>query len=126
MKPDPALVGFVFNLIRSGILTEQQARELYREYVELGLPATLSDCCDFLIKNGSVTAWQINKLKEGKWKGFLMDHYLLLEKVGNPDELNFRARDTRDGSIVYLAVTPMNQAKGPNIEYRVVDELPIS
>ena len=124
MKPDPAFVGFVFNLIRSGILSEQRARELYREYVELGLPATLSDCCEYLTKNGSVTEWQIEKLKGGKWKGFHMDHYLLLERVGDPDELNLRARDTRDGSIVLLIVTPRNQTKGPNIEYRV-EEFPV-
>jgi len=121
MKPDPSLVGFVFNLIRSGILSEFQARQLYREYVELRLPATLSDCCEFLINNGSVTEWQCNKLKSGKWKGYHMDHYLLLEQVGNPDELHLRARDTRDGSIVLLIVTPRNQTKGPNIEYRVED-----
>jgi hypothetical protein len=60
----------------------------------------------------------------GKWKGFYLDEYLLLEQDGKGyDYSSYRSRDTRDGSIVRLIVTPMNQTRGPRIEYRVERKL---
>ncbi len=55
----------------------------------------------------------------GKWKGFYLDHYVLLEQSGKgADFASYKSRDGRDGSVVNLIVRPVNQTGG-RIEYRV-------
>jgi len=119
MSPDTALVDFVFNLIRSGIISSQQARYSYRQYRDAGLTESLQDVCNFLVGNGTITEWQCDKLKQGKWRGFQLDDYLLLEQVGKGElDCSYRSRDIRDGSIVRLVITP-TRLTGGKIEYRV-------
>ena len=55
----------------------------------------------------------------GKWKGFYLDDYVLLEQVGKDyDSASYKARDTRDGEFVCLVITPVNRTNG-RIEFRV-------
>jgi hypothetical protein len=76
--------------------------------------------CDFLVSTNRITAWQCGKLRQGKWKGFYLDNYVLLEwSRKDLDFAYYKARDIRDGNVVQLTITPMNRVKGPNIEYKV-------
>jgi hypothetical protein len=55
----------------------------------------------------------------GKWKGFYLDNHLLLEQIGKDDKSStYKARDTRNGRLVSLVITPMNRTGGV-LEYRV-------
>ena len=80
----------------------------------------IAQFCDILKSKNAATEWQCSKLRVGKWKGFHLDDYLLLEQDGKGNDYSsYRSRDIRDGSIVRVIVTPTNLSKGPNIEYRV-------
>lgn len=122
---DVQLEHFVNLLRRSKICTEQQVGELIGKFENESQEITSSDdrvtqFCRFLIGGNAITAWQCDKLKMGKWTGFYLDDYLLLEQVGKDYSYSYyRARDMRDESIVRLVVTPVNRSKGPHIEYRV-------
>ena len=117
---------FICFLRLSQICSEQQVQELLGTFENqrqeiLSDEDGLAQFCSTLVSANAATEWQCNKLKVGKWKGFYLDDYLLLEQVGKDYEYAYyRARDIRDGSIVRLVVTPMNRTKGPRIiEYRV-------
>ena len=74
--------------------------------------------CAFLVANEILTAWQSEKLLNGKFRGFFLNDFVLLDRL--PNDANFGyylARDVRDSKLVRLAVTPVNRTKG--IEYRV-------
>ncbi|MFO0788279.1 MAG: hypothetical protein U0805_02410 [Pirellulales bacterium] len=75
--------------------------------------------CDFLISSNRLTAWQCNKLLVGKWKGFYLDHFVLLDQIGKDSDYSYyKARNTTDGKMVRLSITPVNRTNG-RIEYRV-------
>lgn len=83
-------------------------------------PASVELFCGLLIDTNRLTAWQCDNLQKGRWKGFYLENYLLLEQIGKDQEFGYyKARHTRDGALVTMAVTPVNRATGPGIEYRV-------
>ena len=103
---DRQLEHFIGLLRQSEICTEQQVGELISKFANERREVTSDDdgvaqFCRFLVATNAVTTWQCDKLKKGKWKGFHLDDYLMLE------------------SIVRLIVTPMNQTRGSRIEYLV-------
>jgi hypothetical protein len=115
---------FTTLLINSQLLKKHDAQMLASVFQEechkKTIKATTELFCDFLVASDHLTIWQCNKLRMGKWKGFYLDCYVLLEQVGKDDEYcYYKARDTRDGNLVRMRITPMVRAKGPGIEYKV-------
>ena len=119
---DPRLKCFIGVLRKSQLCDDEQVNQLIDKF-EIADKGTaradiVSRFCRFLIDANAVTAWQCDKLKQGKWKGFYLDDYVLLEQVGKDrTTASYRARDIRDGASVCLIITPRNQA--PYLEYRV-------
>ena len=121
-KRDARFERFIGVLRKSQLCTEQQVSELLDKFDTEARDTAKCDAvnqfCRFLIDADAVTAWQCEKLKMGKWQGFYLDDYVLLEQVGKDyTTSSYRARDIRDGTSVCLVVTPMNRA--PYLEYRV-------
>ena len=115
---------FLKLMVSSRLSNKQEADEIlarYREQSgEVNTPDNVEAFCKFLITTNLVTDWQCSKLRAGKWKGFYLGNYLLLDQIGKDEQFAyFRARDTRDGKLVRMTITPINRTKGPDIEYRV-------
>ena len=123
---------FVTLLVNSRLCTKDEAHALATVFQEECRKRNASDTvetfCDFLIATNRLTAYQCEKLRMGKWKGFYLgkwkgfylDNYLLLEQIGKDREFcYYKARDTWDSTLVRLIITPMVRARGPGIEYRV-------
>jgi hypothetical protein len=113
---------FVALLTNSGLIRQPEAQTIATAFQdgcrELCKEATVESFCDFLVETGRLTKWQCNKLHMGKWKGFYLDDYLFLEQIGKgADYSSYKARDTRNGRIVCLVVTPI--AMTGRIQYRV-------
>ena len=114
---------FTTLLINSRLLDKSEAEQIaavfQQECQKLRTTATLDALCSFLIATDRLTRWQCDKLKMGKWKGFYLDDYVLLEQSGKgPDFSSYKSRDVRNGRVVNLVIRPMNQTDG-RIEYRV-------
>ena len=116
---------FIDLLGKSQLCTEQQIGQLVSSFeTERGDIASgdvVTQFCDFLVAINAVTAWQCDKLKAGKFKGFYLDDYVLLEHSGKgADYSSYKSRDTRNGNIVNLVIRPrpVNETGG-KIEYRV-------
>jgi eukaryotic-like serine/threonine-protein kinase len=116
---------FIDLLGKSQLCTEQQIGQLVssfeRERGDIASGDVVAQFCDFLVGTDAVTAWQCDKLKAGKFKGFYLDNYVLLEHSGKgADYSSYKSRDTKNGNIVNLVIRPrpVNQTGG-QIEYRV-------
>lgn len=110
-------------IVKSRICSESEVRDAEKSFAaDCGNSRSAANVelfCEFLVATNRLTEWQCSKLRMGKWKGFYLDHYLLLDHVGKDFESSsYKARDTRDGKLVVLAITPVNRTNG-QIEYRV-------
>jgi hypothetical protein len=119
-----SLERFICFLRLSQLCTEQQLGDLVSKFEgetgDIANGDAVAQFCSFLVDTNAVSAWQCDKLKAGKWKGFYFDYYVLLEQVGKDHEFAYyKARDIRDGTIVRLVVTPVNPGRGLKNEYRV-------
>jgi hypothetical protein len=82
------------------------------------MPERLNAFCGFLVSTNRITKWQCEKLLMGKWKGFYLDHYVLLEQIDKDYESTYyKAKNTKEGQVVRIAVTPSQQP--PHIRYTV-------
>ena len=72
---------FWTHLAESGLLTSQQVGAVKRELVASGL-ATDADAAQALIRRGVLTAYQADRLLEGRSRGFFFDEYKLLDLLG--------------------------------------------
>lgn len=97
----------------------QTAEVFQQECLRQLTPATLDELCNFLVATDRLTQWQCDKLLLGRTKGFYLDDYVLLEQSGKGTNFSsYKSRDTRDGNVVNLVVTPVSQTGG-RIDYRV-------
>jgi hypothetical protein len=123
-RPPANVDEFAQLMVRSGLATEQQSKQHLSQFRSeqpfTHVPADgIQTFCCFLINAGYVTTYQCDKLKLGRWKGFYLDDYLILEQVGKgSDYCSYKARDTKDGELVCLVVTPSLLAGG-RFKYRV-------
>ena len=81
-KPEPAI--FLDFLRRSCLVERDQLERLLTQWKQQA-PDKLADTdllCDALIETGLVTRWQCERLRDGRYKGFFLKKYKLLDHVG--------------------------------------------
>ena len=115
---------FLSMALRSGLLTCYELRDFLNDFLpESPLPSLedvdLSNACDALITRKLLTRWQCDMLQRGKHKGFLLDHYKLLDRIDG-DELRFIAEDLTSMERVVLLLGPHSEKTG-RIEYSIVE-----
>lgn len=114
---------FATLLTNSGLISEPQVQELADAFHavsnDLGKRASAESFCDFLVETDRLTRWQCNKLLMGKWKGFEVDSYVLLDHMHKGyDTVTYKARDMTVGAMVCLVFTPVTFTGGQFV-YRV-------
>jgi serine/threonine protein kinase len=80
----PASVEELLQLVRkSGMVDEQKlSNYLQRRQLTRGLPADPRDLADDLVTDGIITYFQAEQFLLGKWRGFTIGKFKLLERVG--------------------------------------------
>jgi serine/threonine-protein kinase len=93
---------------------------------ELTHPSALTQLGAALVARDLITCWQFQKLCDGKWKGFFLDEYKLLDHLHDDSAYGYyTAEHTITGRRVTVRITPAKRAKNPEqIEYVVVGEGP--
>jgi hypothetical protein len=72
----------------------------------------LTAFCDFLIEQGLLTRWQCKMLVEGKFRGFFVEHFKLLELARDTGSwIVFSAEDCRTKRLVRLRIRPQGGGK---------------
>lgn len=105
-----AFDGFIDTALKSGLASREQLAEVV-EAVKFELSPAASDetrlnrLIQLAIERQLLTAWQCEKLRQRKTKGFFQDHYKLLEWIATGRALTrYVAQDTESGAIVELIV----------------------
>ena len=88
----------------------------------------LDAICSHLIAEGYLTEWQSELLRSGKYKGFRLDNYILLDALSRDEKaVTYLAKDIATGNRVALAVTatriaPPRNARPERRVARVFDD----
>jgi len=114
-------------LALSGLVSPDDLASLLRQYCHVNpepSSQSASSLSCFLISRGVITAWQAEKLRDGRYKGFFVDNYLVLERVAiYKKHTRFAALDTTTNRRVLLAMRPPDFRAGHRKpEYHVLDE----
>jgi eukaryotic-like serine/threonine-protein kinase len=85
---------FAVLAVRSGLISKERLSALISESREterntgVGV-GELAALVELLTSRGILTPWQCQKLREGKFKGFLLDQYRLLDHLRDDDSYNY-------------------------------------
>ncbi len=98
---------FVTLYIKSELIGKREADAVVAAFYagrrKLEKSIELDEFCSFLILSKRLTRWQSGMLLVGKWKGFYVDDYVILEPVGeSADTSSFKARNTKNETVVLL------------------------
>jgi hypothetical protein len=97
-------------LLSSGLLSEERESLLRAE----SRADSAVGYASFLVAKNELTDWQADKLIRGQWKGFFVDQYKFLSRLGDGDGYaRYRAQDIQTGMIATLRVYP------PKVNYDV-------
>lgn len=111
--------GFVDGLKRSGLFKEAEVLDF------LGKISTDDSgvLAKELINRGKLTTFQAKSLLRGKWKGFVLGNYVILDKLGQGGMGSvFKARHRRMGRVVCLKVMNSTGRKSPELMHRFRQE----
>src|SRR5581483_7127802 len=80
----PATADELVQLIRKSGMVDEQKLALYlrRQEVSGGMPAEARAAADAMVRDGLLTTFQAEQFLLGKWRGFTIGKYKLLERVG--------------------------------------------
>jgi serine/threonine protein kinase len=80
----PATADELVQLIRKSGMVDEQKLALYlrRQEVSGGVPAEARAAADAMVRDGLLTTFQAEQFLLGKWRGFTIGKYKLLERVG--------------------------------------------
>jgi len=112
---------FLAILLRSGLLDEtgiQEATERFRSCLTGN--NKLDQLCSYMVANSSITQWQCDKLREGKFKGFFLDNFKIIGHICiDKSTSTYLAEDIESGTKVGLRVgVPV---RGQAIQYEIVE-----
>jgi len=98
---------------RSGLVEEQRLDRLLAEAKAAGVPLAGDDAqpiARLLIEQGVLTRWQCDRLAEGRYKGFLLGKYRLLDHLGSGGmSAVYLAEHKHMGRRVAIKVLPQNR-----------------
>ena len=81
---------FLSLILKSGLVELEDLNAACKDFLTessaIGHKQTFDSLCEFLISTNRITQWQCDRLKEGRWKGFFLDQYKLLNIIES-DEL---------------------------------------
>jgi hypothetical protein len=119
---------FLELMVRSQLFGQPEFNKVVAEFREdlhkHGTQETVDALTKFLVETGRLTEWQCAKLGMGKWKGFCLDNFLILEQCGKDDVTSsYKARDARSGSLARLVITPPNFCADGGKAYRATGQI---
>jgi serine/threonine-protein kinase len=106
--------GFIEAAVKSGLVSrEQMAEAASAVQVELSpaAPANirLGRLIQLAIERDLLTAWQCDKLREGRYKGFFLGRYKLVNFLGSTAATSRYLAETSNGSHFEVLVSPVGK-----------------
>jgi hypothetical protein len=117
---------FVRMLLKSRLMTRTEFEMLTSEFVETHAGTSedpAEEFGEFLVQKGALTRWQAEALGHGRYKGWFIDGYRLMERLDGNDQLvRVAAEEIETHSRVVLAIVP-RCPRGAKRRYFVEEEL---
>jgi len=115
----------------SGLVTPDNLASALNQFRRTKLAAatdeqTVAAFSNYLIDREMLTRWQCEKLNDGRWKGFFIERYKLLEHLCDEDELVMvlLAEDMQANHQVELRVMPVPRVgRIPHVGYRTAGDV---
>ena len=97
---------FLTLVVKSGLVASAElADECARCDADQTSPSALDGLCDYLASKSVLTKWQCDKLRNGKWKGFFLDGYCILELIGkDTTTCTYLVRDVRSSKRMSMRI----------------------
>src|SRR5262245_54159133 len=112
--PAPTTSTHLLELIRLSRVVDPQRLESYLQQLSI-LPDQPKPLADLLVKGGLLTYFQSAQLLRGKWKGFFLGKYRVLEQIGNGGMGNVFLCEHQDmRRRVAVKVLPIKRAEDPS------------
>ena len=123
---DSPINEFLTRVRKSGLIEEPKLEHLLREFEESDKPYgdSLTSLETFLIAREALTPWQAFKLRENKYKGFLLDDFVLLDCLEVAHDCTYYlARHLPSSRRVALKIPPprFRGEPGDPIRFEVVE-----
>ena len=111
---------FLALVLASGLVDQADLREACSDFqADRRKASALDALCRHLLSKETLTQWQCEKLRKGKWKGFFLHDYCLMGHLSVADKTStYLARETGTGKLVAITIT------APDLINYQVSELP--
>jgi serine/threonine protein kinase len=111
--PAPATVEDFVGLVRqSGLVPDDLLQQLLKEEAHLGTPRRLAT---LLVSHSLLTRFQAEQLLRGKWRGFTIGKYKVLERIGSGGNSNvYLCEHSLVRRKAAIKVLPANRASNPS------------
>src|SRR4051812_4863433 len=94
-------------IVDSQLLEQNRVRELLEAFEVDWSNASAAAFASFLVSRDILTPWQCEKLCNGQWRGFFLDHYRIDARIArDANYAYYVASDTRTQQRVILTVFP--------------------
>jgi len=116
---------FLASLSRSGLIDQPQLVSVVADFYSETRHAygnSLTSLVSWLIERRYLTEWQVTKLRQNKYKGFVLDSFVLLDVLETDPSVNFKrylARDTRRNTLVSIKVFAPEKRSVEGIVYEI-------
>jgi hypothetical protein len=121
--PNRHSIEFFLDLIRrsglvpDGIVGELVDRFQHSAYFRARLPESIAAFCSFLVAENVLTTWQCAKLREWRFRGFILGDWTLLDEIGRESTARvFLARKSHVTDKAILRIWPPIGRFGPRLE----------
>lgn len=120
---------FLSLVVRSGLVEQEflnSSLAMYRtdDFSATNGYETVTAFANFLITHRILTYWQCEKLREGKYKGFFLEQYKMLDHLKSDHMYNYcLAKDTKDGTRVEIAVRHPDGWLNGKVEFEILRRL---
>jgi hypothetical protein len=122
---EASIDAFVATTRRSGLVNEAQLEQLLREWQDSQskpFGESLTSFTTFLIGRHVLTAWQVSKLRENKFKGYFLDEFVLIDHLDSGrDSSRYLGRNCSTGQFAIVTVHPpgKRESRSDSVRYDV-------
>src|SRR5919109_4704242 len=98
---------FVWDLRRSGLIDRGQLDQIVSEFLKRNPRAEAPALAEFLVNQGTLTAFQAERILNGKTQGLVLGPYVLLDAIGSGSMGQvYKANSKNDNTLYAVKVLP--------------------
>jgi eukaryotic-like serine/threonine-protein kinase len=107
---------FLSLILKSKLLGQTELENAWQEFEDqisrLAVEPELQSLCTFMTSTDRLTRWQCDRLNEGRWKGFFLDEYKLVDWLEADEDFSYYlAEEVATKRQVKLKIAPKSRSR---------------